>query len=114
MDDKTYNRILQDAEKFGDTLAKGTPDRDKIVEMYRNGAILEHNHLVRWHDPKQELPVEDVEVLCMIHRKYQTYTIARYDGKHWWQPIMPIDAMKDGGWIGISEDIIAWREIHEQ
>jgi hypothetical protein len=114
MNDKTYNRILQDAERFGDMIAQDSPDRDKIVEIYRNGAIMEHNHFVKWHDPKQELPDEDVEVLCMIHRKYQTYTIARFDGETWWQPVIPITAIEYGGWIGINEEIIAWREIHEK
>lgn len=85
----------------------------KVNDAYIAGANEERKLLTEWHDASKELPPDDREVLCMIHRKYQTYAILIYDGKFWWQPIAPATALQDGGWIGFYEDVIAWREIHE-
>lgn len=85
-----------------------------IATAYEAGADDRTRLMTKWHDAKKELPTEDKEVLAMIHRKFQTYTVLRYDGEFWLQPIMPIPPMmEDGGWIGIAEEVIAWREIHE-
>lgn len=73
------------------------------------GAESEHEELTRWHNPKEELPNDGHEVLCMIHKKYNTYIVLKYYQGQWWQQA-PVTA---GGWCGYAGEIIAWREIHE-
>lgn len=85
-----------------------------VMRAYIHGQIEENIKLTKWHDAKEELPKEDVEVLCMIHRRFQTYAILRYDVNGWWQPVVPTSAIPDGGWIAFDGEIIAWREIHEK
>lgn len=85
----------------------------KVSDAYIAGANEERKLLTEWHDASKELPSEDREVLCMIHRKFQTYAILRHTDNGWWQPIIPRALAKDGGWIGFNENVIAWREIHE-
>lgn len=63
----------------------------------------------QWHYPKEKLPDGDQEVLCVIHKKYNTYAVLKYYQGEWWQPA-PVPA---GGWCGYDGEIIAWREIHE-
>lgn len=65
--------------------------------------------LTRWNDPKEVLPDGDQEVLCMIHKKYNTYAVLIYYQGEWWQPA----SVPAGGWCGYDGEIICWREIHE-
>lgn len=73
------------------------------------GAKSEHEELTRWHDPKDKLPDGDQEVLCVIHKKYNTYAVLKYYQGEWWQQVY----VPAGGWCGYDGEIIAWREIHE-
>lgn len=84
-------------------------DRAFAEKHFEEGAEWMHEELTRWHDPKEELPDGDQEVLCMIHKKYNTYAVLEYYQGEWWQPA-PVPA---GGWCGYDGEIICWREIHE-
>lgn len=67
----------------------------------------EREELIRWHDPKVELPETDVEVLVMIHADGHTYDVMRYDQHGWWQKA------PGGGWCAAKYTPIGWRPIHE-
>lgn len=82
---------------------------------YSIGAKAEHELLTKWHNPKEELPDDDVEVLVMVHRPFQTYAILRHDEYGWWQPVPPRPMLDNDGWVCIDdEEVFAWREIHEK
>lgn len=66
-----------------------------------------------WHNPAEELPHSDEEVLCMIHRPFQTYAVMRYLNDQWWQPLAPQPQISLGGWIAAEKEPLAWRPIHE-
>lgn len=81
---------------------------ENIVESaFIAGAISERKELLRWHDPKKELPETDVEVLVMVHADGHTYDVMRYDKHGWWQKA------PDGGWCAPNNAPIGWRHIHE-
>lgn len=64
-------------------------------------------YLLKWHDPKVELPETDVEVLVMVHADGHTYDVMRYDKHGWWQKA------PDGGWCAPNNAPIGWRYIQE-
>ena len=64
-------------------------------------------YLFKWHDPKEELPETDVEVLVMVHADGHTYDVMRYDQHGWWQKA------PGGGWCAAEHIPIGWRYIHE-
>lgn len=72
-----------------------------------NGARYMRKELLRWHDPKVELPETDVEVLVMVHSDWHTYDVMRHDLHGWWQKA------PGGGWCAADCEIIGWRPIHE-
>lgn len=77
---------------------------------YKSGAEEERLLLLEWIKPKEEMPELNAEVLVKLNRKFQMYSVAKWDGEHWWQP-MPLE---DGSaWIALSEAIIGWRYIEE-
>ena len=77
---------------------------------YIAGAKEERALLTEWHNPEKELPETDVEVLCMVERKFNTYEVCRYDKEYGWWVKAPIP---EGGWCGADCKIIGWRDIHE-
>ena len=85
----------------------------KVSDAYIAGAKGMYNDLTQWHNPKDLLPPNDVEVLCMVHQRFQTYAILRRGVEGWWQPIYPSSATPDGGWIAFEGEVFAWREIYE-
>lgn len=80
---------------------------------YKSGAEEERLLLLEWVNPKEELPENGAEVLVKLNRKFQMYSVAKWDGEHWWQPIAPMGGVEEGGWIALEEDIIGWRNIEE-
>lgn len=84
-------------------------DRDDIKEAFTDGAEWMRDELTRWNYPKEKLPNDGREVLCVIHKKYNTYAVLKFYQGEWWQPA-PVPA---GGWCGYDGEIIAWREINE-
>ncbi|MBO7314221.1 MAG: hypothetical protein J6U49_00980 [Alistipes sp.] len=84
-----------------------------VEEAYQRGAEDEHRLLTEWHNPAEELPHSDEEMLCMIHRPFQTYAVMRYLNNQWWQPLVPQPNVSLGGWIAAEKDPFAWRPIHE-
>lgn len=76
------------------------------------GAESEHEELTRWHDPKEELPEDNREVLCIVNRQHCKFVILHHDKYGWWQYV----PFMSGGWCGYNGEIgeiIGWREIHE-
>lgn len=65
--------------------------------------------LTRWHDPKEELPEDDREVLCIVNRQHSKYAVLRHDNYGWWQYV----PFQGGGWCGYDGEVCGWREIHE-
>lgn len=84
-----------------------------LTTGFEDGALYEYCRILKWRNPRISLPDDDVEVLCMIHRKFQTYTIARHDDNGWWQPLHPQEGISLGGWIALEKEPIAWRYIKE-
>ena len=77
---------------------------------YKSGAEEERILLLEWIKPKDEMPETDAEVLVKLGRKYQMYSVAKWDGEHWWQPV-PFES--ESAWVALSEEIIGWRYIEE-
>ena len=69
--------------------------------------------MFEWYNPAEELPHSDEEVLCMIHRPFQTYAVMRWLNNQWWQPLAPQPQISLGGWIAAEKEPLAWRPIHE-
>lgn len=85
----------------------------ELITGFEDGALYGYGRLLKWHNPALSLPDYDVEVLCKIPRKFQSYTIARYDANGWWQPLYPQEGISLGGWIALEQEPIAWRYIKE-
>lgn len=65
--------------------------------------------LLRWHDPKEELPEEGAVVLGEIANEWIAYyAILHYDIFGWWIRPTPLD-----GWASCPYDVMKWRYIHE-
>jgi hypothetical protein len=117
--EKTYEEaqpkqsIIDRATNYAYMVAGGSPDIVLAGEAYQRGAEDEHRLLTEWHNPAEELPHSDEEVLCMIHRPFQTYAVMRYLNDQWWQPLAPQSQISLGGWIAAEKDPIAWQPIHE-
>ena len=77
---------------------------------YKSGAEEERILLLEWVSTDERLPEEEVEVLVKLERKHQRYSVAKWDGKNWWQPV-PFES--DGGWIALEDTIVGWRYIEE-
>ena len=103
MTDNDYNRILSAAEEFAEQTAKNMPYKDMIAEVYRNGAILEHNHICKWHKATEEQPEVGKRVLCKTDGGEVYIGCKRADG-HW--------SLVGTGLIG-EDRYISWRPIHE-
>ncbi len=73
------------------------------------GAHSEHEELARWHDPKEELPEDAREVLCIVNRQHRKYAVLRHDNYGWWQYV----PFQGGGWCGYDGEVCGWRPIHE-
>ena len=73
------------------------------------GAQSERAELTRWRDPKEELPEDDREVLCIVNRQHRKYAVLRHDNYGWWQYV----PCQGGGWCGYDGEICGWRPIHE-
>ncbi|WP_290433512.1 MULTISPECIES: hypothetical protein [Bacteroidales] len=71
------------------------------------GAQSEHEELTRWHDPKEELPDDGQEVLCVTKRRCNTFSVLQHDNYGWWQYI----PFEGGGWCEYDGEVIGWREI---
>lgn len=74
---------------------------------YIAGAKSEREELTRWHDPKADLPQRNVDVLVKLRDTYRGnkihYSVGYINGACWF-----------GDSIGATDDVIGWREIHEE
>lgn len=117
--EKTYEEtqpkqsIIDRATNYAYMVAGGSPGIVLAGESYQRGAEDEHRLLTEWLNPAEELPKEGEEVLCIIHRHFQTYAVLRYLNNQWWQPLAPQPNVSLGGWIAAEKEPIAWRPIHE-
>ena len=81
---------------------------------YKSGAEEERILLLEWVSTDERLPEEEVEVLVKLERKHQRYSVAKWDGKNWWQPLAPnMGGIEHGGWFSSDEPIVGWRYIEE-
>lgn len=71
------------------------------------GSESERKELTRWHDPKEELPETDIEVLVTIDAPHNKYDIMKHNQHGWWQKA------PGGGWCAAEHAPIGWRHIHE-
>lgn len=92
---------------FMDSAEENGIYRSDIEDAFIAGAKSEREEMLRWHDPKKELPKTDVEVLVMVHDGGHTYDVMRYDQHGWWQKA------PGGGWCAPNNTPIGWRHIHE-
>lgn len=60
--------------------------------------------LTRWNDPKEELPEDDVQVLCKITNEQQSFAVMKHNQFGWW-------LWAFHGWAGPDCEVIGWREI---
>lgn len=84
-----------------------------LTECYLAGAKEGMRCILEWQNTADNLPDKDVEVLCMIDRKFQTYAVLRYTEVGWWQPLHPQPGVILGGWIAAEKEPFAWRYIGE-
>lgn len=78
-----------------------------LIQAYLAGAKSEREELTRWHDPKEELPKDNRDVLVKT-TLCARYCIAFYKANgarnyHWHENNGPID----------DDMVIGWRPIHE-
>lgn len=84
-----------------------------LTETFIAGVKSGYEEMTEWRNPAEELPYSNEEVLCMIHRPFQTYAVMRYFNDQWWQPLAPQPQITLGGWIAAEKEPLAWRPIHE-
>ena len=91
--------------------AGGEPDDDIqdscFMDGFVVGAMSEMEELTCLHDPKEELPETDVEVLVKIDAPLNKYDIMKHNEHGWWQKA------PGGGWCAPNHDPIGRRYIHE-
>lgn len=97
------DRVLEDVDPADALLF-----RKLIVESYSVGAIDEQKELLRWRTPDEELPTNDVEVLCKVQHPHRTYDVLRHDKFGWWKEA------PGGGWCAACWEVKAWRPIFEK
>lgn len=86
----------------------GGPTFERIFkDGFKAGAESEHDMLTKWNDPKDKLPPDDREVLCMIDCCYNTYLILKHNDLGWWM------LASNGGRCVCAFEVIGWREIHD-
>lgn len=78
-------------------------------DAYIASANAEHKELTRWHDPKEVLPEDGKDVLCMTDRRFHTYEVLRHNKHGWWMRVH----IPEGGWCACDCNVISWREIIE-
>ena len=64
-------------------------------------------YMLKWRDPKVELPKTDVEVLVKIDTPHNKYDIMKHNQHGWWQKA------PGGGWCVPKYKPVGWRHIHE-
>lgn len=118
--DKDKTLLALRAQGYAERVAKEqeeayfTTDAEILVEeAFMAGVESGYEDMTEWHNPAEELPHSDEEVLCMIHRPFQTYAVMRWLDNQWWQPLAPQPQISLGGWVAAEKEPFAWRPIHE-
>lgn len=78
---------------------------EDLIQAYLAGAKSEREELIRWHDPKEELPPIEKVVLVKLNFG-RGYALADRGDEGWWYA----DSEE---WEISDEQVIGWREIHE-
>mgnify|MGYP001036622000 FL=1 len=73
---------------------------------YIAGAYSERQELLRWRNPKEELPEDDATVLVKTSDTKQPFAIMKYYNNIWWIWAHPC-------WAGPSGEVIGWRPIYD-
>lgn len=87
---------------------KKEEDRASVRKHFGTGTDWTRSELTRWRNPKEQLPADGQEVLAIVNRRYNTYSILQHDTYGWWQYV----PLNGGGWCGYDGDIIGWRPIN--
>ena len=111
---KSERKVMADEELFKSGAAEyyaayANDNKSSARKHFAAGADWMRNELTRWRDPKEQLPADGQEVLAIVNRQYNTYSILQHDTYGWWQYV----PLSGGGWCGYDGDIIGWREIHK-
>ena len=100
---------LKDAAiHWADTQGTHPYSRLCAIDAFTDGGKWMREEMTRWHDPKEELPANDREVLCKIDGWAIKCIVLKYNNFGWWMP-----APKYSGWCACAFNVLAWREIHE-
>ncbi len=78
------------------------------VACFEDGAQWMREELIRWHDPKVELPENDREVLCIIDSWTSTFMVLKHNDLGWW-----MHPPHYYGWCSCCFNVLGWRNIHE-
>lgn len=78
------------------------------VSCFEDGAQWMREELTRWRDPKEELPENDIEVLCIIDSLAGTFMVVRHNDLGWW--MLPPHY---NGWCECCFNVLRWRYIHK-
>lgn len=79
---------------------------EDLIQAYLAGAKSEREELIRWHDPKEELPPIEKVVLVKLNFG-RGYALADRGDEGWWYA----DSEE---WEISDEQVIGWREIHDR
>lgn len=99
--------IEEGAKEYSISSYPNALDMQFACEMhFEAGAEWMRKELTRWHDPKEELPQRNIDVLVKLRDTYKGdkihYSVGYINGACWF-----------GDSIGATDDVIGWREIHE-
>lgn len=70
---------------------------------YIAGAYAERQELLRWRDPKEELPEDGATVLGKYRDPQRPFDLVRYINGRWYKEYH--------SWSGPSGEVIGWRPI---
>lgn len=91
-----YKRDLNESWEREKIACKAVAEKRKEIAL-----------LTKWNNPKDKLPPDDREVLCMIDCCYNTYLILKHNDLGWWM------LASNGGRCVCAFEVIGWREIPE-
>lgn len=94
------NKLVPNAQH--DNSAEIASLQNTLIDFTQK-VLVEYN---RWYDPKEELPPDDMEVLCRIDCCYNTYLILRHNNLGWWM------LASNGGRCVCAFEVVGWRPIH--
>jgi hypothetical protein len=102
--------IEERAKEWIDSLGAGLVhpyNRQAMIDAYIAGAKAQYEELTRWHDPKENMPEPNHDVLTKWRWKDgsgEIISVGGFNGKEWGAHAIVYPELFD---------VIGWREIHE-